>query len=311
MNRYKKINPLSSLIIISFLIGIYQINLVETKLNKYKISNNLSTTFPLGLNTQQFVENSKISLANFSVKKGKEIQKISDDASINNNLINQNIVLEDILKEPEQKNLSSYTATTLIESNKKCTEKCTILTIGDSIMGDVYYSLSRKLKKYHPDWKIIDAHKVSSGLSNSSYYNWPNVAKKLVDEINPDYVLIVIGMNDAQGIMENNKPYQFNSNDWSKIYTQRTKQIFDIINTQRTAYWIELPHVSPDSFDKKLKQVREIHELISEKNYIDVTNLLGTNKDPKFTNLRQPDGVHLNANGSDMIADYIYTHQLN
>ena len=296
MNRYKKINPLFSLFVISLLIGIYQINLIESKLNKYNFSNNLSNNFPLGLRAQQFVEDSKITLANFKLK--KELYTVHINENINADFI-------------DQKKIPAATITTLIEPDKKCTEKCVILTIGDSIMGDVYYSLNRKLKKYHPDWKIIDAHKVSSGLSNSSYYNWPNVAKKLVNEINPDYILIVIGMNDAQGIMDNNRPYQFNSKEWSKIYTDRTKQIFDIISHKRTAYWIELPHVNPDFFDKKLNKVREIHELISEKNYIDVTVLLGSNKDSKFSNLRQSDGVHLNAVGSDMIADHIYTHQLN
>lgn len=293
----KKINPLFALFIISFWIGFYQINLIETKLNSYKISNHLSSQFSFGLHAQQFVENTKIYI------KGLIVLDEEDLAGTHTEIASSKI-------EPEKPVLYNET-TPLIEMNKKCTEKCIILTIGDSIMGDVYYSLSRQLKKHHPDWKIVDAHKVSSGLSNSTYYNWPNVAQKLIDEIKPDYVVILIGMNDAQGLTENNKGFQFNSTEWNRVYKERTQKMFNLINTRSTAYWIELPNVKADAFDKRLSYVREIHKTIADKNYINVKNLLGDNQDPQFLKFRQVDGVHLNAIGSDLIADYIYTNNLN
>ena len=300
----KKIHPLFAIFIISFWIGLYQINLVGQKMNAYGISYNFAQALPWGMNAQQWVEDTKISPKNTSFKEpvSEKIQLIEK---------NPEPVLVAV-SEPELIKTAQpiHEATTLL-GKQKCKENCTILTIGDSIMGDVYYSLNRQLKKYHPDWKIVNAHKVSSGLSNSTYYDWPKATQKLIQEIKPDYVIILIGMNDAQGITNEDKGIQFNTSEWSKVYKERTQAMFNIMSSKSTPVWIELPNVKADGFDKRLGQVREIHKNITDKNYVSVRNIIGDSHSSNFSKFRQADGVHLNAVGADMIAEYIYTHALN
>lgn len=313
----KKINPLFAIILISFLISFYQVSLVGQKFNKYGINYNFAQTFSWGLTAQQWVEDTKISLKNFSFK---DIQKdysspVSPPVLILAKKIEQPIVLDKInLNSVESvdvvtPSLPEVASPTIVDS--KCKEKCTILTIGDSIMGDVYYSLNRQLKKYHPDWKIVNAHKVSSGLSNSTYYNWPKVTQKLVNEVKPDYVIILIGMNDAQAITDESKGIQFNTQEWTRVYKERTQSMFNIMNSKSNSIWIELPNVKADSFDKRLKQVREIHKSITQNSYLSVQEIIGDNHSVNFNKFRQADGIHLNAIGADTIAEYIYTHRLN
>jgi len=191
-------------------------------------------------------------------------------------------------------------------SAKKCKEKCVILTLGDSVMGDVYYSMSRQLKNYHANWKIIDAHKVSSGLSKDTYYNWPKVAKKLIEEIKPDYVVMMIGMNDAQGIIDEGKTAQFNTKLWTQVYTKRTQEIYQIISQRSEVIWIQLPNVKSESFESRLASVRSVHESVSGKSYFSVKSVIGDSSSAGFAKYRQNDGIHLNAQGADIIAEKVY-----
>ena len=292
----KKINPLLAVIIVSFWISIYQINLVEQKLSYYRINNTLSSYLPLGLQIQQAVEFSKISLKGLFINQD-EYAEIAQTPSFT--------PVENITPIAENHEI-------IVDHKKdKCKEKCVILTIGDSVMGDLYYSLNRQLKKLHPDWKIINAHKVSSGLSNSIYYNWPQVAEKLVKEINPDYVIILIGMNDAQGLVDSGKGFNFNSSGWKDIYKERVARIFQSINQKNTAIWVELPHVQAESFNKRLQVVRDIHQAVAQDKYVTVKELIGDNQQEIFSKFRQIDGVHLNALGADTVANHIYGQILN
>jgi hypothetical protein len=305
----KKINPLFAILIIAFWIGLYQINLVGQKLNNYGVGYNLTQALPWGMNAQQWVEDTKISLKNTSFTPTEDSVSVAQKAvePINTPIetvaqVSQVVPTTPVNPTPE--------VTTLVDK-QRCKDNCIILTIGDSIMGDVYYSLNRQLKKYHPDWKIVDAHKVSSGLSNSTYYNWPKVTQKLVQEIKPDYVIILIGMNDAQGLTDESRGIQFNTAEWNRIYKERAQNMLSIMSSKSTPVWIELPNVKADVFDKKLNQVREIHKSISEGSYVSVHNILGDNHNANFNKFRQNDGVHLNAVGADLVADYIYNHTLN
>lgn len=309
----KKINPLFSILIISLGVAFYQVSLVGQKLNNYGVNYNLTQAMPWGMNVQQFVEDTKISLKNFSFSREEKEMEIIAKVEVNKVItVEPQTIPEPVTSLPEiNQNPQPFSQVTTIVDKNKCKDNCTILTIGDSIMGDVYYSLNRQLKKYHPDWKIVNAHKVSSGLSNSTYYNWPKVTQKLVDEIKPDYIIILIGMNDAQGITDQSKGVQFNTSEWNRIYKERTQSMFNIMSSKSVPVWIELPNVKADGFDKRLSQVREIHKDVSDTNYVSVHNIIGDNHNANFSKFRQADGIHLNAIGADMIAEYIYTHTLN
>lgn len=293
----KKITPISSLFLISALVGLYQISLVQQKLNQYGLDNHLSTVLPYGMNAQNFVEDAKISLENFEFKTSPVAQVTTPAIVEAAPVIN---TPTEVINTPQPDSTPP-----VVQAPSKCVEKCKVLMLGDSVMGDVYFSLSRKIGKLHPDWKIIDAHKVSSGLSKPSYYNWIEVSHKLVNEIKPDYTFILIGMNDAQSIEDGNKAYFFNSNAWKDTYTQKTQTIFSTINYNDNSTWIELPPVKENAFDKRLSVIRGIHQQIANTHYLLTEDLIGNNKNKDFSKYRQNDGIHLNATGADVIANDI------
>lgn len=291
--------PFVTLVLMTAMISIYQTPQADTFFNKHDIQLGLSEKLPYGQEWQTSVETFKLSLSSIkymSVEQTKALATVEP------------------VKLPTT--LTPTIETTIETSNVQkistrniCTSNCTVVMLGDSMMGDVAMSYRRLLKKEHPDWKMVDMHKPSTGLSNKSYYDWPSVANQIIESKKPDYIYILIGMNDAQGIVSG-KALMFGKDGWKNEYKTRVesmKTLFDrdFVSDWR---WLEIPTVASETFNDKLKIVREVQKsALPEDKYLDVEPIIGTNRDTKKVDrkTRAGDGIHLNVNGSDAIAKYL------
>lgn len=310
---------LSVMMFAGLIVSAYQLPLIENTFNKYGYENNLNERFPLSKNFQQYVEDQKI---NFS-----SILNSQDNTEINSPVISVSAVSIAIDKPIEKNNLATDIlntndtlshnnavgsqqnplSNTIVPIDKKtsCVDNCIVLMIGDSVMGDIDFSMQRLLKKEFPTWKVIDGHKVSSGLTNQTYYDWPATAKKLVEKNKPDYVFVLLGTNDAQGMMLNGKGLAFSKDLWVNEYSSRVNKIKEIMqDNQSTWYWIGLPVTKDKGFNSRLQVIRDIQESQTKDRYISVEPIFGKNdhSEPINMKLRAPDGIHLNSSGSDMVA---------
>lgn len=319
----------------SLIISSYQLPLIENTLNKYGYENNINEKFTFSKNFQQFLENQKISFSsfvednNFNTKEKNSIT-VSNDLKVKaindgsfkphlNNTITNNMQAVKISTAPiidntvdiNQLNIQSKLNTeppikkSLLNQQKTCIDNCIVLMIGDSVMGDIDFSMQRLIKKDFPTWKIIDAHKVSSGLTNQTYYDWPLTAKKLVEKYNPDYTFILLGTNDAQGMMHNGKGLAFSKELWLTEYSNRVNQITTITESNNSQwFWIELPVTKDKSFNSRLQFIRNIQFEQTKEHYISVESIFGKNdySKPIDLKLRANDGIHLNSSGADLVA---------
>lgn len=320
-------NYLAAMFFSSVIVGAYQLPLIENTLNKYGYENNINANFTLSQNFQQFVEDQKISfsssLTDYEQKKNVSIipthvMKEPVVVSINMDKTNNNVPNASLSNTNSNSNQTSNTNGNSVDSNSiasagkntACIEKCTVLMIGDSVMGDIDFSLQRLVKKDFPTWKVIDGHKVSSGLTNQTYYDWPSTARKLVEKYNPDYVFVLLGTNDAQGMMYNGKGLAFSKDLWVEEYANRVKKIKEIVeNNKSTWYWIGLPVTKDKGFNDRLQVIRNIQSEHTKEHYISVESIFGKNdhSEPINMKLRAPDGIHLNASGSDLVAKELLT----
>lgn len=316
---------LGIMFIASLIVSSYQLPLVENTLNKYNYENNINEKFSFSKNFQQYVENQKINFSSLlnsenkdlivqpleqktvstivSIAIEKPIEKsnlpIDNSVSLPNNVTNNHIIPSSSNSSPAQ-NLSGVT-----DNKKSCLENCVVLMMGDSVMGDIDFSMQRLLKKDFPSWKVIDGHKVSSGLTNQTYYDWPATAKKLVEKYRPDYVFILLGTNDAQGMMLNGKGLAFSKDLWVNEYSNRVNKIKEIMQSNDSSwYWIGLPVTKDKGFNSRLQVIRDIQESQTKDRYISVESIFGKNdhSEPINMKLRAADGIHLNSSGSDLVA---------
>jgi len=306
-------NYLGVMILSSLFVGSYQLPLIENTLNKYGYENNINEKLSFSKNFQQLVEDQKIaftSLINESSESNLPIESNTVKKDITQLTTAKNELSNNLVSQNQTNIYGNQNATHVTASKKKCFENCVVLMIGDSVMGDVNFSMQRLVKKEFPSWKIVDAHKVSSGLTNQTYYDWPATASKLVEKNKPDYVFILMGTNDAQGMMSNGKGLAFSKEPWIVEYTNRVDKISEIVSKDNTSwYWIGLPVTKEKGFNSKLQFIREIQEKQTKEHYLSVENIFGKNdKSENFDmKLRASDGIHLNATGSDLIAKKLIT----
>lgn len=328
------LNFLGVMLFSSLIVGVYQLPLIENTLNKYGYENSINENFSFSKDFQQLVEDQKISFSsllngesntpvvnsNTTVAINSEESPVSQVVlnstkapvveTINmekNNITTPSTSIDNSTNNISNGNVNSSNSNAGIVSSKSgaCSDNCTILMIGDSVMGDIDFSMQRMIKKDFPSWKVIDGHKVSSGLTNQTYYDWPATAKKLVEKYKPDYVFVLLGTNDAQGMMFNGKGLAFSKEPWVTEYSNRVNQIKDIIEGNKSSwYWIGLPVTKDKSFNSRLQVIRDIQSEQTKEHYISVESIFGKNdhSEPINMKLRANDGIHLNSSGSDLVA---------
>jgi hypothetical protein len=331
---------LFSLLISCLIVSLYQIPILDNFLDKHNININLTEKFSEIKDFQQDIENFKINFfSENSIETKNDTHKklvMHNQNSINSSPLvsiqdNKNSINSSPLV-PIQDNKNSINSSPLVpiqdnksinnlEINKNsinienkfkeknsCKENCIVLLMGDSVVGDIYYSTQRLIKKSHPDWNVIDAHKVSSGLCNKKYYDWELTTKNLLEKHHPDYTIVLLGTNDGQGMMSGKKGFMFGSSDWINEYTNRTQSIIDLLEKYETNwYWLDLPVDKNSDFNNRMQVIRNIQKQLTNENYLHLEKIFGKSDGSESfdESLRAHDGIHLNSKGADLIAKEI------
>lgn len=303
--------------VIAGLVGFYQLPLIENTFLKYGKQVEINQQVPYAQNFQQNIEDAKISLNAFldgslneQVQKKEAITTIVKNSSIPPHIEEVSQHVESSMqinqaKQPDNSNLNA--ATTKV--NSLCQEDCKVLMIGDSVMGDVDFSMARLLKKEQPTWKVIDAHKVSSGLANQTYYDWPKTSAKLISQHKPDYVVVLVGTNDAQGMMINGRGAALGKENWMEEYKQRIlKMTTNFEENSVKWYWIQLPVVRDSGFNQRLQFVRQVQQDTVGTNLVETESIFGKTDHSQSVDmkLRAGDGTHLNSSGANLVAAHVW-----
>lgn len=193
-------------------------------------------------------------------------------------------------------------------AKSKCTTeaKCVILLMGDSVMGDIGRALQRAVKKEKLPWIVVDAHKVSSGLSVPSYYDWVQTSQSLMTTYKPNMALMLLGTNDAQGIKAETKDLRFGTSEWEENYKGKLNNLVTALTTESAPNWfvIKTFKMKDQGFDKRIKTIRELQEqTIPSEHLLSLQEVLDNDKGTLDLSLRAPDGIHLSVKGADKIVN--------
>ena len=139
----------------------------------------------------------------------------------------------------------------------------------------------------------------------------------MVGNETPDAIIVAIGANDGQGLVENGKPLAFGTAAWIEAYQQRTANFLALL-TQNGAHvvWVGLPPMKSGSYNDRAAEINRIaYSVISQnplatwwnpQRYIGdqaggFRELL-TAPDGKTTRIRAVDGIHLSDEGAALLA---------
>jgi hypothetical protein len=181
---------------------------------------------------------------------------------------------------------------------------------GDSLAGSLGPSLGKLTGATGVVQPYFDS-RVSSGLSDPGFFDWPDHAAKEMTQLDPEVVVFIIGANDWSAV----------SGGWKDDYAAKVESMMKtLLGSGRTVYWLGSPTLKDQKMDAAVMEVnavaREAAKRHPKVHYVDTYKLFsdadGTfaydlpDEDGTEVTMRAGDGVHLTVDGADYLARQVY-----
>jgi uncharacterized protein len=165
-------------------------------------------------------------------------------------------------------------------------------------------------------------YEISSGLARPDFYDWPGALADDVKAQKPEVVVLMLGANDAQGLVLPGGTAVPDVSDprWSPEYRRRVGAIMDQLEADgRLVVWVGQPPMRGANFDARMKIVDAAYAAEAAKRpwvvYVDPAKVVGDAQgrfadlipgpDGKPQDVRQDDGIHLTRAGGDRLAAHV------
>lgn len=195
------------------------------------------------------------------------------------------------------------------------------LFIGDSVMFDLGIQLQYTLKqKYNIADTKID-YKVSSGLNRIDYYDWYARTRKIINDYQPDVVIVLFGANDRQNITDfQGKSWAVLTKEWQKAYQERVEKYANLLNSSsvRKVYWVGQSMPNKSSYIKAFPIMNDIYKNASNSSakieFISTWDTFANggkfvpvvaDKSGKRGYVKNNDGLHFTSHGARIIGDLV------
>jgi Uncharacterized protein conserved in bacteria len=192
-----------------------------------------------------------------------------------------------------------------------------VVVVGDSLASGLGTYAERVFKPTLV--RVSNQGRISTGLARPDYFDWLTSMQELVDSFRPDLVIVMMGENDAQSLVDLQGHLQtsIGTPAWQAGYAARV-QDFARIATSGGArlVWVGLPIVRDNGRRALLQRqnsiFQEMTSVVPNTAYLDTWNLFVTPNGGYTTYyretsghlevIRQPDGVHFNGLGYQLVA---------
>lgn len=190
---------------------------------------------------------------------------------------------------------------------------------GDSLAGSLGPSLGDMTAATGVVQPVFDS-RVSSGLTNPSFFDWPQHAQQEVARLNPEAIVFIIGANDAN--VEPDTPTG-QTPSWAAQYRTLVEQmlaIFSAGSSPRTIYWVGAPTMRDPAFSQRVKELDDVVRGVVAQHpgavYVDSYSLFAgpdgkyapklpdANGNPVL--VRAGDGIHFTPDGGDRLASAVF-----
>lgn len=181
---------------------------------------------------------------------------------------------------------------------------------GDSLAGSIGPSLGELTAETGVVQPQYDS-RVSSGLLNPNFVNWPKRAREQIDRLDPEVVVFVIGTNDAN-------VWSTNLSDEYRVRTEAMMR--QLAANGREVIWVGAPVAKSASLEKGVLAVnliaQEAAKTTPRVTYVDAHTIFA-DKNGKYQQsfadatgkrqvMRAGDGVHFSVAGADHLGGILF-----
>jgi uncharacterized protein len=196
-----------------------------------------------------------------------------------------------------------------------------VLVVGDSVATDLGYGLARVLSGKRSFSVKIDA-RTSTGLARDDYFDWPYQLALDIRSYRPAIVIALFGGNDMQGFFVRGKPVLYGTPEWKVQYRRRVAFVMnEVTKSHRPLVWVGMPIVSSAERSAGYRILNRIYRTEAREHdsvlYVDSWELLTDRRgryaaylrapDGDLERIREADGIHLTAAGSNRLARAVFT----
>lgn len=195
----------------------------------------------------------------------------------------------------------------------------TILDVGDSIGEDLGYGLDDVIGS-SPRVRLVLAAQESTGLVDEAYYNWPAHLQADLGADHPKLVVVMLGANDWNGLLQGGVGYAAGSAPWRRIYAQRVAQMMtEATSAGAHVVWVGMPIMANPAFSADMEVLNAIFEQEAAHHpgvdYVSTWRLFSTPSGHYLTYISSPqglvqvrasDGVHIALpGGGEYVGTYV------
>lgn len=183
---------------------------------------------------------------------------------------------------------------------------------GDSLAGSLGPSLGAMTAETGVVQPVFDS-RISSGLMSTEFFDWPEHTAEELARLQPEAVVFEIGANDAKVLPDDDS--------WQGGYAQRVDEMMSLlVGNGRDVYWVGVPTMSDDDFSERAREVNQVVQQVAaaypDVTYVDAYTLFADDdgdysssvamEDGDIETVRADDGVHLTAEGGDLLARAVF-----
>ena len=138
---------------------------------------------------------------------------------------------------------------------------------GDSLAGSLGPSLGKLAGATGVVQPYFDS-RVSSGLADPGFFDWPDHAATEMPRIDPEVVVFIIGTNDWTAV----------SGDWKDAYTTKVDTMMKALDgSGHTVYWLGAPTIKDEKTDAAVVEVNAVAQEVAKRHPEVVVFIIGTN----------------------------------
>jgi hypothetical protein len=214
------------------------------------------------------------------------------------------------------------TSTTLppLNTHPTAADPLRVLVLGDSIGIDLGQPLVNDLSNTGVVSATLDA-RVDTGLARPDYFNWP--AELQIDLANdkPQLVVVMMGANDPQSLVNGGTSTPYGSPQWNGEYGQRVGAFIDTATAAGAhVLWVGMPPMAGSQLNAEMQDVNAVvQQQIATRGdratYLSSDPALA-DANGNFTaylpsasgaevNVRTPDGIHLAPGGGERLSQAV------
>jgi hypothetical protein len=193
-----------------------------------------------------------------------------------------------------------------------------ILVVGDFLAGGLGDGMTAAFDN-SPGVVVEARSNVSSGLVRDDYYDWPAQLPKMMDELKPAMVVVMIGANDRQQMAIGDDKEKFRTDAWFAEYQQRVLNFGKEVRSRNIPLlWVGLPSFESDSMTADAVQMNQLYRKQVESiggEFIDVWDgfvdensqfiVTGDDVNGQQVRLRTADGINFTQAGRRKLAFYV------